>query len=284
MAPLVLYCNCGYYDLVPDKTRAAIFSAPVESGCEFEAVQDLCELAAGRDPRLKHWAQREDLTIIACFARSIKWLFHAAGAPLDFNKVRVLNARGQSPEKIISALGLDKKSPTARRDVELSQKGDWAAWFPVIDYDRCKDCKQCLNFCLFGVYELSPEGKVIVTNPANCKTNCPACARACPEAAVIFPKYAHSPLNGDKVPGDIKTQAGLSKFADADILEKIRQRSKVRKRFATDAPDKGRIIRELQKKLDIPDEVLASLSPGEMTRLKQKSTGIAADIEPGASL
>ena len=33
----------------------------------------------------------------------------------------------------------------------------------------------------------------------SCKTNCPACSRVCPEAAIIFPKYASGPINGDVV-------------------------------------------------------------------------------------
>ena len=33
-----------------------------------------------------------------------------------------------------------------------AQHGAWKPWFPVIDYDRCTNCMQCLSFCLFGVY------------------------------------------------------------------------------------------------------------------------------------
>ena len=25
-------------------------------------------------------------------------------------------------------------------------------WYPVIDYDRCTNCMECIDFCLFGVY------------------------------------------------------------------------------------------------------------------------------------
>ena len=34
----------------------------------------------------------------------------------------------------------------------MNQPGAWKPWFPVIDYDRCTNCMQCLSFCLFGVY------------------------------------------------------------------------------------------------------------------------------------
>ncbi|MEM9803556.1 MAG: hypothetical protein AAGA20_24785, partial [Planctomycetota bacterium] len=41
---------------------------------------------------------------------------------------------------------------TARRNGGGSEPGAWTPWFPVIDYDRCTNCMQCLSFCLFDVY------------------------------------------------------------------------------------------------------------------------------------
>jgi MinD superfamily P-loop ATPase len=61
-------------------------------------------------------------------------------------------------------------------------------WYPVIDYSRCKNCRKCVDFCLFGVYALTNKN-VAVTNPDNCKNGCPACARTCPHRAIIFPHY-----------------------------------------------------------------------------------------------
>jgi len=60
-------------------------------------------------------------------------------------------------------------------------------WYPVVDIARCVNCKQCLRFCLFGVYELGPLATVVVANPDNCKAGCPACARLCPNSAIMFP-------------------------------------------------------------------------------------------------
>jgi ferredoxin len=37
---------------------------------------------------------------------------------------------------------------------------------------------------------------VAVTNPSACKTDCPACARICPENAIIFPKSTDEAING----------------------------------------------------------------------------------------
>jgi Pyruvate/2-oxoacid:ferredoxin oxidoreductase delta subunit len=62
-------------------------------------------------------------------------------------------------------------------------------WFPVIDGARCVQCQHCLQFCLFGVYELDGQGLVVVQNPDRCKPGCPACARVCPQSAIMFPLH-----------------------------------------------------------------------------------------------
>jgi Pyruvate/2-oxoacid:ferredoxin oxidoreductase delta subunit len=62
-------------------------------------------------------------------------------------------------------------------------------WYPVIDGSRCVNCQHCLQFCLFGVYELDAEGKVAVCRPDQCKPGCPACSRICPQSAIMFPLY-----------------------------------------------------------------------------------------------
>jgi Pyruvate/2-oxoacid:ferredoxin oxidoreductase delta subunit len=62
-------------------------------------------------------------------------------------------------------------------------------WYPVLDKSRCTECRHCLQFCLFGVYELDPAGKVRVARPDECKAGCPACARVCPHSAIMFPLY-----------------------------------------------------------------------------------------------
>ena len=80
--------------------------------------------------------------------------------------------------------------------------GKWKPWFPVIDYDRCTNCMQCLSFCLFDVYGVSADKKIQVQNQSKCKTDCPACSRVCPEVAILFPKYRHGPINGDVVNSD----------------------------------------------------------------------------------
>ena len=88
---------------------------------------------------------------------------------------------------------------SVRGETNTVEHGNWKPWFPVIDYDRCTNCMQCLSFCLFNVYGVDDDNQIQAQNHDNCKTNCPACSRVCPEAAIMFPKYKSGPINGDKV-------------------------------------------------------------------------------------
>jgi len=241
---LTIYCHCAYYQIVPEQTKSAILNALKNTEIEFQAVPDLCQMSANRDPALKLWAKAESIKIIACYPRAVRWLFHAGGAPLPQRGVEFLNMRVDGAEKIIASLvnGAVRKKPF--KDTHLEKTGEWIPWFPVIDYDRCKSCKQCLNFCLFGVYKLSAKGKVEVCNPAGCKTNCPACARLCPQSAIIFPKYSDSPINGDEVSESAsgvseKMKADLASLLGGDVYDAIRRRSKNGKRFSRNADSKN---------------------------------------------
>src|SRR2546428_13771536 len=51
-----------------------------------------------------------------------------------------------------------------REERGLPRASAWKPWFPVIDYQRCTNCMQCLSFCLFDVYGVSQEGKIKVQN------------------------------------------------------------------------------------------------------------------------
>jgi NAD-dependent dihydropyrimidine dehydrogenase PreA subunit len=152
----------------------------------------------------------------------------------------------------------------------------WKPWFPVIDYSRCTNCMQCLSFCLFDVYGVSADRKIQVQNQTNCKTDCPACSRVCPEVAIMFPKYRHGPINGEEVTtDDVRREAmkvDISALLGGDIYSMLRDRSaKAKSRFSKERDD-DRALKErqnclvaLKKDLDIPAEVLAALpSPEEI--------------------
>ncbi len=60
-------------------------------------------------------------------------------------------------------------------------------WYPVIDFSRCTNCMECIDFCLFGVYGVDNAETILVEQPDNCRKGCPACSRVCPQNAIIFP-------------------------------------------------------------------------------------------------
>jgi len=179
--------------------------------------------------------------------------------------------------------GLDASSvvalvETTRGDTPMNQPGTWKPWFPVIDYSRCTNCMQCLSFCLFDVYGVSKDNKIQVQNNDNCKTNCPACSRVCPEVAIMFPKYQQGPINGDEISeadvGREKMKVDISSLLGGDIYAALKNRSEAAKsRFSKErSPDKA--LDERKKCLTkmvtdgfIPADVLAALpSPEEIMR------------------
>jgi Pyruvate/2-oxoacid:ferredoxin oxidoreductase delta subunit len=113
--------------------------------------------------------------------------------------VNIVNARGADANEVVKKMGsvpiYPEKIGTDPIYLDAHAAGDWRPWYPVIDSQRCVQCKKCLGFCLFGVYAMEGD-KVRVTNPRACKNNCPACARVCPQLAIIFPKCKDSPING----------------------------------------------------------------------------------------
>lgn len=198
-----------------------------------QLVDDLCALVEQGDPRLQEWASAgNSLIIIACYNRAVRSLFEYAGARLAADAT-VINARVSplalvakhlaefSPEQALSVPEADEPAPIAA--------DPWMPWYPVIDRSRCVNCRKCMSFCLFGVYSLI-EQQVRVSRPRNCKNNCPACARICPEAAIIFPKCKDEPINGaDITPAHLESKdlrVDLTAISGAaDIYTELRKRA-----------------------------------------------------------
>jgi Pyruvate/2-oxoacid:ferredoxin oxidoreductase delta subunit len=192
-------------------------------------------------------------------------------------QIRFENVEGLDVSRIAEVV------ETERTQRHAAKHGDWKPWFPVIDYDRCTNCMQCLSFCLFGVYGVDEGGKIQAQNHDNCKTNCPACSRVCPEAAIMFPKYKSGPINGDVVSADDlereKMKIDISALLGGDVYSMLRQRSeRAQTRFSKER-DANKALTERQKCLvklaqsgDIPPEVLMSLpSPDEILRRAEEA-------------
>jgi len=103
-------------------------------------------------------------------------------------------------------------------------------WYPVIDRARCSGCGTCAEYCLFSVYEHRaaepPAARVRVTSPLSCKTGCPACARLCPEGAVIFPFCHEAELNGEVAQPEHRSADTLAALLGDDPMRLLAERRK----------------------------------------------------------
>lgn len=102
-------------------------------------------------------------------------------------------------------------------------------WYPVIDYSRCTNCMECIDFCLFGVYGVDKAETIIVEQPDNCRKGCPACSRVCPENAIIFPQHKTPTIAGAPVvAGALKID--LSKLFGAPETGETAEQAAIRER------------------------------------------------------
>jgi NAD-dependent dihydropyrimidine dehydrogenase PreA subunit len=128
-------------------------------------------------------------------------------------------------------------------------------WYPVIDQRRCKNCLECAEFCLFGVYAKTSDGHLAVAHPDACKPGCPACSRICPNQAIIFP------LHDDDSAIAGAENAKVQPF-DAETLAKIR---KHREKAGEPAPQPS-VLKTVVKACDCKpgsaDSLPATRAPG----------------------
>jgi NAD-dependent dihydropyrimidine dehydrogenase PreA subunit len=166
-----------------------LVSALQNAGATVTVIPDLCKTAISDAGQM---AMLASTMVVACYPRAIRSMFDGLGLKPE----RVFDIRNHSSEQILKEMGICNPvfSPESILP-EFSPETGQEAWNPVIDKERCTECGKCHDFCLFGVYSIE-QGTVKVTQPQNCKNNCPACARVCSARAIIFPKYEKSPVNG----------------------------------------------------------------------------------------
>ncbi len=104
-------------------------------------------------------------------------------------------------------------------------------WYPVIDFSRCTNCMECVDFCLFGVYGIDDAETILVELPDNCRKGCPACSRVCPEQAIIFPQHKTPAIAGAAVENrgmkiDLSKLFGAPTDASSSASQAERERDK----------------------------------------------------------
>ena len=107
----ILYCHCQYAQVVPKEVKEAVLRRLCESGVAFDAVADLCEMSARRDPALQQLAANGAVKIAACFPRAVKGLFHQCNADLAPEKTEVLNMRTLTADEICARLAAEDLLP-----------------------------------------------------------------------------------------------------------------------------------------------------------------------------
>ena len=272
--------------LAPRQPRVVLYEG---SGAEPFAGAERAELVAafldrGYSVTLAHEgaaaaADEATLVVVGRFAGQAP-LVTAAEAT-----VAVHDCSGRTPAEVIGLVD----GARGNRPLNAPGTGDsWKPWFPVIDPVRCTNCMQCLSFCLFDVYGVDADHRLRVENPSNCKVNCPACSRVCPEVAIMFPKYHAGPIDGAPVSqidvGREKMKVDISALLGGDIYARLKERSaEAKNRFSRERSadqalaERRRCLTKLADAAAIPREVLDALpSPEEIQRKSAEAAKRAA--------
>ena len=115
--PRILFCHCNYARVVPEEVKQGVLDGLCQSGRAFEAVADLCEMSARRDPALNRLAAGEEpVKIAACYPRAVKWLFGSCQAGLPTDRTEVVNMRELSADDATAAVLNDSVDPNLPAD------------------------------------------------------------------------------------------------------------------------------------------------------------------------
>lgn len=246
----ICYFHAAEEELLDRETAVKTLAGLLASGQDVVSAGDLCRLAAAGKETFPPAAG--DARIVSVYQpRAVRALFVRAGLQPPAAERIFCHAGMCSCGVLTAVLGTepaiaeDDRAAARRRldSLEETENAGRRAWYPVLDRDRCTACGQCAGFCLFGVYEISEGGDVIVSNPAGCKDNCPACARVCPAGAVIFPKFPSPPINGGGGDAGEPVRLDPSQLVDGDVMERLRRRS-------ADSPAAAAALEALRKGCD----------------------------------
>ena len=217
----ITICACSSRQTMNREEIIKLVFALKNAGQTVTVIPDLCKLAISDAEKM---ATVASTTVVACYPRAVRSIFDSLG----LKPKCMFDIRNHSSEQILNEMDISQPAfPSeyflpALDNVSLQENGQ-EAWNPVIDKERCTDCGKCHDFCLFGVYSVI-DGKIKVTQPQNCKNNCPACARVCPSKAIIFPKYEKSPINGGLCDEEQLSEADAKNLYNTALKQKLEER------------------------------------------------------------
>ncbi|WP_282126576.1 ATP-binding protein [Marinifilum flexuosum] len=207
MSKQIFICGCEKDGKIEKESVQKLIETLEEKNIGFTYIEDMCGTILKNPDDLESLYTAEDAVVFGCQARAMQHLVDNTGRRNEELATEYLHIDDEK-EELISSLESGTGEP-----LKIKYSDEWKPWYPVIDYERCNGCRKCLNFCLFSVYSVEDDGTVVVSASANCKDMCPACARVCPQNAIIFPKHAESPIDGGDGDG--------SENKKTDILEQI---------------------------------------------------------------
>lgn len=220
----ITICACTSRSFISKEKVAKIAAAMKRGGYNVLVKADLCKNAMESSPDMPIVAAG---AILACHPRAVQSQLNW----LKLEATQIENIRDNSDNDVLSRFGLyyssaqdSEEEKNFRRQIEeFPVENGTDAWYPVIDKKRCTECGKCHDFCLFGVY--AKENKQVkVVQPQNCKNNCPACARMCPDKAIIFPKYEKSPINGGITEEETFSPEEMDKMYREKLQMRLQQR------------------------------------------------------------
>ncbi|RMF42170.1 MAG: ferredoxin family protein [Planctomycetota bacterium] len=185
------------------------------------------EHAAATDPVASHDAPSESAADVSSGSGDSVGRSPGSARPFTFDLLERLETPtndtyvGSPAPPVLTLFGEDGKAvidehPTRR-------------WYPVIDYSRCTNCMECIDFCLFGVYGIDGQETIMVEQADNCRKGCPACSRVCPENAIIFPQHktpaiAGAPVGSEGLKIDLSKLFGAPESDEDPIAVAARER------------------------------------------------------------
>ena len=103
----VLYCHCAFAKVIAPEVKNEVLDQLNESGVAFEAVEDLCAMAAKNDPKLAELSKSPKLKIAACYPRAVKGLFEQTGNPLN-EEAEIHNMRTTPVNELVESILKDE--------------------------------------------------------------------------------------------------------------------------------------------------------------------------------
>jgi NAD-dependent dihydropyrimidine dehydrogenase PreA subunit len=153
-----------------------------------------------------------------------------SGEPKPEQMQRFLNpfndtALGDKPSSANNESQPDNVVTSSSGEAQRIEEKQARRWYPVIDFSRCTNCMECIDFCLFGVYGIDQSETILVEQPDNCRKGCPACSRVCPENAIIFPQHK-TPVIAGAPGGEAGLKIDLSQLFGAPDAQDVAARER----------------------------------------------------------